>query len=126
MSAMKRRAKVIAFPRTRVGGAGRVDGNDAPADALAEVRRCRDQTEALVVRGLLESEGIPAVLRGRMVQSVHPFTVGDLAEVRVLVHAADAERARHVLGRPARRRRRPGGAPARAENTETSPDTTAG
>jgi hypothetical protein len=64
-----------------------------------EVRRCRDQAEALVVKSLLESEGIPCVMRSRLAHSVHPFTVGDQGEVIVLVPAADAARARVLLAR---------------------------
>ncbi|MCI0548868.1 MAG: DUF2007 domain-containing protein [Candidatus Rokubacteria bacterium] len=64
---------------------------------MVEGCRCRDQAEALVVRGLLESEGIPSVLRGQLVQSLHPFSVGDQGEVVVLVHADDAERARRLI-----------------------------
>ena len=43
--------------------------------ALVEVHRC-DQREALIVKGLFESEGIPVLVRSRIAHSVHPFTVG--------------------------------------------------
>jgi len=66
---------------------------------LVEVLRCRDQGEALVVRGLLDSAGITAVLRGRLVHSVHPFSVGDQGEVSVLVPKPDAAAARRLLSR---------------------------
>jgi hypothetical protein len=36
-------------------------------------------------------------MRGRLVQSVHPFSVGDAGEVTLLVAAADADRARSLL-----------------------------
>ena len=84
---MRRRGKVIPFPRPQ----------PAPEPALVEVRRCRDQAEALVVRALLDGHDIPAVMRGQLVQSVHPFSVGDAGEVTLLVHAVDAERARTLL-----------------------------
>jgi hypothetical protein len=89
MSVMSRRAKVIRFPNSP----------PEPAPGFVEVRRCRDQFEALVVRGLLESEGIPVVFRSNIAQSVHPFSVGGQAEVVVLAHADDAARARAVLAR---------------------------
>ena len=54
---MTRRGKVIQFPK-RPPAPG-------PAPALVEVRRCRDQSEALVVRALLDGHGIPAVMRGQ-------------------------------------------------------------
>lgn len=95
---MRSRGKVIPFPGPRPRPAA-----DAPG-SLAEVCRCRDQAEALVVRALLDSEGIRAALRGQVVHSIHPFSVGDLGEVIVLVPRADAERARTVLRRgPAQR-----------------------
>ena len=89
MNAMSRRAKVIRFPKSP----------PQPEPGFVEIRRCRDQSEALVVRGLLESEGIPVVFRSNIAQSVHPFSVGGQAEVIVLVHADDALRARAVLSR---------------------------
>ena len=92
MRAMSRRAKVIPFPRS--------PAPPSPAPAFTEVRRCRDQGEALVVRGLLESRGIGAVLRSHLAQSVHPFSVGDQGEVIVLVADRDAHRARRILPRP--------------------------
>jgi hypothetical protein len=86
---MTRRGKVIPFPRRQPPA--------EPAPGLVEVRRCRDQGEALVVRALLDGHGIPAVMRGQLVQSVHPFSVGDAGEVTLLVAAADADRALSLL-----------------------------
>src|SRR3990172_3726662 len=51
---MARRAKVIRFPKSPP---------EPPQADLVEVRRCRDETEALGVKSLLESEEIPCVLR---------------------------------------------------------------
>ena len=87
---MTRRGKIIPFPT-------RPQPAEPAAPALVKVRRCRDQAEALVVRALLDGHGIPAVMRGQLVQSVHPFSVGDAGEVTLLVHAVDAERARRLL-----------------------------
>lgn len=91
-----RRARIIRFP-ARPRGAAPATGR--PAGSLVEARRCRDQAEALVVRGLLESEGIEVVLQSRLAQSVYPFSVGAQAEVLLLVAAADLPRARVVLAR---------------------------
>ncbi len=91
MNAMGRRAKVIRLPtRSPVVPA---------APALVELRRCRDQAEALVVSGLLKSQGIWVVVRSNLAQSVHPFSVGDQGEVVLLVAADDAPRARAALAR---------------------------
>ena len=94
-----RRAKIIPFP-VRPAASGSAGAAKAAADrGLVEVRCCRDQAEALVVRGLLESEGIRVVLQSRQAQSVYPFSVGDQAEVRLLVAAVDVPRARVILAR---------------------------
>ena len=79
--------KVIPFPV-----------RPAPVEdsALVEVHRC-DQREALIVKGLFESEGIPVIVRSRIAHSVHPFTVGAQGEVTLLVPHADAERSRQLL-----------------------------
>jgi len=87
---MARRARVIPFPRSSAQGPDAVAG-------FVEVRRCRHQAEALVVRSLLESEGIRVVLRSNLAQSVHPFSVGDQGEIIVLAPEADAPRARTIL-----------------------------
>ena len=90
MSAMARRAKIIPFPKSPPAA-------PAAAPDFVEVRRCSGLGEALVVRGLLESEGITVVLRSNLAQSVHPFSVGDQGEVIVLTREPDASRARTIL-----------------------------
>ena len=91
VATMTRRGRVIPFPT-----------KPAPPDerALTEVHRC-NQAEAMVVKGLFETEGIPTVLRSRIAHSVHPFTVGAQGEVMILVPAADAARSRRLLARHA-------------------------
>ena len=64
-----------------------------------EVTRARDQAEALVVRSLLEAYGIRVLLRTHVAPSVHPFTVGDQAEVRILVSRAAVAESRRLLAR---------------------------
>ena len=85
---MTSRGKVIPLLRrpAEVAGAG----------TLVEVHRCA-QAEAIVVRSLLESEGIPVLLRSRIAHSVHPFSVGAQGEVVVLVPADTAARSRRLL-----------------------------
>ncbi len=85
---MSPKGKVIRFP-----GLPR-----EPASGLVEVHRC-DQAEALVVKSLFESEGIPALLRSRLAQSVYPFSVGSQGEIVVMVPEADAPRSRLILAR---------------------------
>lgn len=88
---MVRRGKVIPFPRRPEPAAPAAGG-----PGLVELHRC-DQAEAVVVRSLLESEGIPALLRSRIAHSVHPFTVGSQGEVVVLVPPDAVERAQGLL-----------------------------
>ena len=90
MGGMARRAKIIRFPKSPPAAVESPSG-------FAEVRRCRDQAEALVVRSLLESEGIPVVLRSNIAQSVHPFSVGNQGEITILAPERDAPRARAIL-----------------------------
>jgi hypothetical protein len=87
---MPRRGKVIQFPKR--------PPESRDERGLVEVRRC-DQSEAVVVKALFESEGIPALLRSRLAQSVHPFSVGSQGEVVILVPRSEAERARRLLAR---------------------------
>jgi len=91
---MARRGKVIRFPGAPPPSA------PEPRDerALVEVHRC-DQAEAAVVRGLLESEGIPTLLRSRLAHSVHPFSIGAQGEVVILVPEREAARSRRLLTR---------------------------
>jgi hypothetical protein len=63
---------------------------------MVEVHRC-DSAEAVVIRGLFESEGIPTLLRSRIAHSVHPFTVGAQGEISVLVPPSEVTRARQLL-----------------------------
>jgi len=90
---MARRGKVIPFP-TRPGAVRPA----ADERVLTELHRC-DQAEAVVVKSLLESEGIPALLRSRLALSVYPFSVGAQGEVVVLVPESEIKRSRVLLDR---------------------------
>ena len=92
---MPRRAKIIRFP-----GAPEPPAPGPPGDerGLVEVHRC-DRAEAMVVKSLFESEGIPTLLRSRLAHSVHPFTVGAQGEVVILVPESEAMRVRVLLAR---------------------------
>jgi hypothetical protein len=87
---MSMRGKVIPFPKLP-----RDPGGER---GLVEVRRC-DQAEALVLKALFESQGIPTLLRSRLAQSVYPFSVGGQGEVVVLVPASEAALSRRLLFR---------------------------
>ncbi len=83
-----RRQVVQAVTRT---GKGRV-----PLPPV-EIYRAANELEAQVIKGRLETEGIPVMLRYEAAGPVFGLSVGALAEVRVLVPAPLAERARQIL-----------------------------
>ena len=86
--------RVIPFPRPAPPPPPPRDDRE-----FEEVTRVRDQSEALVVRGLLEAHGIRVVLRTHVAPSVHPFTVGDQGEVRILVPRPAVAESRLLLAR---------------------------
>jgi hypothetical protein len=51
----------------------------------------------LVVRSLLEAHGVRVMLRTHVAPSVHPFTVGNQGEVRVLVPRQVLAESRRLL-----------------------------
>jgi hypothetical protein len=64
-----------------------------------ELTRVRDQAEALVVRGLLESHGIEVLLRSQVAPSVYPFSVGEQGAVQILVRREALPTSRLLLAR---------------------------
>src|SRR5256885_13721374 len=53
--------------------------------------------EAKIVRSLLDAHGIMAVTSSDLPQSIFPLSVEGLGEVRLAVHADEAEEARRVI-----------------------------
>lgn len=53
--------------------------------------------EAHVVKGRLESEGIPAIIRGEALAAIYGLTAGNLAVAKVLVPAPLADKATEIL-----------------------------
>jgi len=66
-------------------------------EELVEVYKAAGEAEAQMIKGLLESKGIPCLLRSLAAPSVHVFSVGGMAEVKVLVWGSTAERARRLI-----------------------------
>lgn len=64
---------------------------------LREVIRVWEQTEAEIIKGLLESQGIPCFFRGQILHSVYPIFIDGLGEIKILVQAKDLEIARELL-----------------------------
>jgi len=65
---------------------------------LVEVYRAVGEAEALIIKSLLESNGIPCLLKSHAAPSVHVFTVDGMGEVKVMVSESKAEEARGLIG----------------------------
>jgi ribonuclease-3 len=74
-----------------VGGEG--DGVNEPV----VVFQAHSDVEATIVRALLESHGMPAILSSPVTHSVFPLNVNELGVVRIAVHPEDAEEARRII-----------------------------
>ncbi len=64
---------------------------------LVLIRIVPGQMEAQIIKGRLESEGIPVVLKYEAVGAIFGLTINGLGEVRVMVPAQAAEAARSAL-----------------------------
>lgn len=64
---------------------------------FVKVASMANDSEALVVKSLLESHGIHVLMKSPLVQSVHPITVNGVGLVQVLVPEEEAEKARDIL-----------------------------
>lgn len=61
------------------------------------VRYAKNETEALIVKGLLESAGIPAIIRQEAIGKVYRLTVDGLGEIKILVPETHKEKAEKIL-----------------------------
>src|SRR6266851_280898 len=57
----------------------------------------RSDVEASIVRGLLESHGVPSIISSPVTHALFPVNVNELGAVRILVHPGDAEDARRII-----------------------------
>ena len=64
---------------------------------LVEVYKAAGELEAQIIKGLLESYGIPSFLKSHAAPSVHMFAVDGMGEVKVMVLASMADRARELI-----------------------------
>ncbi len=64
---------------------------------MVEVYKAKGELEAQVIKGLLESYGIPCVLSSHAASSVHSFAIDGLGEVRVMVSKPQEEAARKLV-----------------------------
>jgi len=66
-------------------------------EKLTEVYKTTNDMEAQVIRGLLESYGIPCVLRSNAAPSVFAFTVDGMGKVKIMVRDSMADRAKELI-----------------------------
>jgi len=64
---------------------------------LRELTKVMGPVEAEVIKTFLESQGIPCLLRGQMAQSIYPFSVDGMGEIRIMVSEADHPLAKELL-----------------------------
>lgn len=64
---------------------------------LKEVYSVWGPAEAEVIKSFLESNGIQCILKGLVVQSVHPFSADGLGEIKIFVLEKDYELAKKLI-----------------------------
>jgi hypothetical protein len=64
---------------------------------LVEVYKAPNEMEAQVIKGLLESYGIPCFLKSHAAPSVHMFTIDGMGEVKIMVLEKMADSARKLI-----------------------------
>ena len=66
-------------------------------EKLVDVYRASGEAEAYIIKGKLEANGIPCLLRSNAARSVHMFTVDGMGEIKIAVNESMAEEARQVI-----------------------------
>ena len=66
-------------------------------EKMVEVYRAAGEMEAQVIKGLLESYGIPCLMKSSAAPSVHTFAVDGMGEVRIMVLESMAEKAKILV-----------------------------
>ena len=66
-------------------------------EKMVQVYKAPNEMEAQVIKGLLESYGIPCFLKSHAAPSVHMFTIDGMGEVKVMVLDSMADRARELI-----------------------------
>ena len=64
---------------------------------MIEVYKAKGELEAQVIKGMLESYGIPCLLQSHAASSVHSFAIDGMGEVRILVSEKAADEARRLI-----------------------------
>ena len=67
-------------------------------EKLVDVFSASGEMEAHVIKGLLESNGVPCILKSDAATSVHAFTVDGMGEVKVAVWESRVDEAKRIIG----------------------------
>ena len=73
------------------------DSKLSPESKLKEVYSVWGPAEAEVIKSFLESNGITCLLKGLVVQSVHPFSADGLGEIKIFVAEKDYDVAKKLI-----------------------------
>ena len=71
--------------------------NISKHEPMTEVYRAAGEIEALIIKGLVESNGIPCLLKSDAAPSVHVLTVDGMGEVAIMVWESMAEKAKKLI-----------------------------
>jgi hypothetical protein len=67
------------------------------SDKMVEVYKAPNEMEAQVIKGLLESYGVPCFMKSNAAPSVHIFTLDGMGEVKIMVLDSMADKARNLI-----------------------------
>ena len=66
-------------------------------EQMVEVYQASGDMQAQVIKSLLESYGIPCLLKSHAAHSVHVFTVDGMGEVKIMVWESMVEKAKRLI-----------------------------
>jgi len=64
---------------------------------LVELSKVWGPVEAEVIKTMLESYGIPCLMRGQVVQSILPYSVDGMGQIKILVPKKDLANAKKLI-----------------------------
>lgn len=64
---------------------------------MAAIYRAASEAEARIIKGFLESNGIPCLLKANAAPSVHAFAIDGMGQVDILVWEDIAGKARELI-----------------------------
>ncbi len=67
------------------------------ADELVVIYNAASQVEADVIKGLLEAEGIPAMISQESLNTTYGLVMGGLGELKIMVAAKREQEARELI-----------------------------